>query len=368
MLKDRRILFGVNLKSHTDLILDEIYGLQDLGFTCNRFDYGAKNDNNSKIGRFYIIILNTFKLIIKSYKFKPDFIYLNSRVEYVASLRDFITIFIFKTFYYRKIYFVIKSHGSDLEILINKHFLYSKIVIPYLKMHVDGWLFLSTEELKWILSNNAIQQKKLFLTKNIVRLEKFNPDPYFKSKLKIPDDYKIILFVGRLIKEKGIYFVLDAFSEINKNHKCTLIIVGDGEEFHNIKSKINLLNIQDNIIMTGWINEENVTYYTSNGDILLFPTFCSEGFSMALFNSIAAGLAVVTTPVRAAVDYLKEPDNCLWVEPESSKSIISAIDLLLINEELIHEMRNNNKVKAQLFTKRVVTLELSNILESISSN
>lgn len=368
MPKPTRVLFGVHAKAHTNINLDEIYGLQELGFDCDRFDYGAIKDNNSKIGRFYIIILNAFRLIIKSYKFKPDFIYFNSRVEYIASLRDFITIFIFKTFYYRKIYFVIKSHGSDLDVLVDKKFLYSKIVIHYLKNQVNGWLFLSTEEMDWIKIKNAINQKKLFLTKNIVRPDNFIIDPNFKTAQNISAENKVFLFVGRLIKEKGIHLVVDAFSEISKNHESILIIVGDGEEFFNIKSKINTLNIQDKVIMTGWINEDQVNYYTSNSDVLLFPTYCSEGFAMALFNSIAAGLAVITTPIRAAIDYLTEPKNCLWVEPESAPSIVSAVNVLFSNDKLIHEMRNNNKVKAHLFTKRVVVLELSQILESIKSN
>lgn len=363
-----RILFGIITKSHTELALDEMYGLQDLGYLCDQFEYGAKKKINSKIGRFYIVLANAIKLLLKTYKFKPNFIYLNSRLEFVASTRDFITILIIKTFYPRKIHFLLKSHGSNLEVLNTKKILYSKIVFPFLKSHIRGWLFLSTEELKWIISNELIDENKLFLSKNIVRIEKFKNERGFRNDLSIPNDCKILLFVGRLIKEKGIHYIIDAFAEIKEKNKVMLIIVGDGEELQDIKEKIELLDIKREVILTGWVDEEKAAYYTSNCDLLIFPTFCSEGFPMALFNSLAAGLSIVTTPTRAAIDYLQEPENCLWVEPRSSVSIISAVSKLLTDEHLMQQMRANNKVKSHLFKKSIVAEELSSILASITSN
>lgn len=368
MFNQPRVLFGITTKSHTELALDEMYGLQNLGYTCDQFEYGAKKEIKSKIGRFYILLLNAIKLLIKTHKFKPDFIYLNSRLEFVAGTRDFITIFLLRILYFKKIHFLVKSHGSDLEVLKTKRIFYSRIVFPFLKKNISGWLFLSTEELKWILSNKLIDENKIFLSKNIVRFEKFKTLNGFKEKFHIPDEYKIVLYIGRLIEQKGIHFVIDAFAEINKRYKVILIIVGDGEELQSIKTKINYLNIQKNIIMTGWVDEEEASYYISHSDLLIFPTFFPEGFPMVLFNSLAAGLSIITTPTRAATDYLTEPENCLWVEPQSVTSIVSAVDTLFNNDELMHVMRENNKKKARLFTKGLVAEELSSILTAIASN
>jgi len=85
---------------------------------------------------------------------------------------------------------------------------------------------------------------------------------------------------------------------------------------------------------------------------------------MVLFNSLAAGLSIITTPCRAAKDYLNEPENCLWVEPRSTESIISQVTKLLSEKKIMESMTKNNKNKAQLFTKVVVANELSQIFKT----
>ena len=368
MAKQIRILFGITTKSHIEIALDEMYGLQDIGYTCDEFEFGGKKDYKSAIARLYVLLLNTFKLLIKTYQFKPNFIYLNSRLEFLGSARDFITILIIKIFYYKKVHFLIKSHGSDLEVLITKKIFYKLIVFPFLNNYVSGWLFLSTEELNWVATNNLLNANKLFLAKNIVRLEKFKVDNEFKEKLNIPKDRTILLFAGRLIKEKGIHYILDAYVEIREQFKVFLIIVGDGEELVAVTQKIEKLNLKNDVLLTGWIDEAKVAHFTSNSDVLIFPTFFPEGFPMALFNSLAAGLSIITTQVRAAYDYLEEPKNCLWVEPRSSLSITKALEKLLINTDLMKYMRINNMQKVHLFTKEVVSQELLAILISIKEN
>ena len=368
MNKNTRILFGITTKSHIEIALDEMYGLQDMGYTCSCFEYGGKKNINSAFARLVILIYNAFRLMIKTYQFKPDYIYLNSRVELTGSLRDFITIVILKLFYYKEICIVLKSHGSNLEALQNNSFLYKKLIFPFLKNQVRAWLFLSTEEVEFITANNLLDHQKIFLSKNIVRVNKFKIDEEFKAKHNIPSDYKILLFAGRIVKEKGLDHVVEAFAEIKKLFKVVLIIVGDGDAFALIKKNIENLSLKNDIIITGWVDETTSTYFTSNSDVLIYPTFAPEGLPMSLFNSLAAGLSVITTPIRAANDYLEEPKNCLWVAPRSSTSIIIALKKLLSNEPLMKQMQINNKLKAQLFAQVIVCKELSSILNSINEN
>jgi glycosyltransferase involved in cell wall biosynthesis len=368
MNKNGRILFGITTKSHSEIALDEMYGLQEMGYTCDQFEFGGRKKFKSLTARFVVILFNAFKLLVKSYRFKPDIIYLNSRVEYMGSTRDFITILVFKIFYFKKNQFIIKSHGSNLEVLQSRKFLYKNIIFPFLKRYVRAWLFLSTEELFCIKSKNLLENHKLFLTKNIVRVDKFKIDKNFRNKLNISADTKILLFVGRIIKEKGLAYIVEAFAEIRKKNKVLLIIVGDGEELACIRNKIMYLNISKEVFVTGWVDETEASYYTSNSDVLIYPTFAPEGLPMSLFNGLAAGLSIITTQIRAANDYLTEPDNCLWVEPKSSSSIVSALEKLLNNNDLMDLMRVNNKIKSKLFTKDLVAENLDTVLNSINSN
>jgi len=361
-----RILFSIPTRHHVEIALDEMTGLQEQGFTCEQFPYAAREGVVSKAGRMRVIVENAFNLIKIARQFKPDIIYFNSRLEEVAGLRDFITLFLFKTFYHKKVCFLLKSHGSEPNILASKKQVLSRVVLPFLKKNIDAWLFLSTEEKEKIIQTGYFPANRIFVTKNIVRTQQFKPNTEFRSRLNIPQDHKILLFVGRVIRVKGIHDVIDAFANIKKNYKATLIIVGDGSEFGNIKQSIQAQGLTENVILTGFIPERDVVEFHANSDVLVYPTYDQEGFPMALFNSVAAGMCIVTTPIRAATDYLTDPENCKWVKPQNSASIYTAIDTLFQSETLMNEMRSNNMQKSGLFSRETVCAELSKIIDTVT--
>jgi glycosyltransferase involved in cell wall biosynthesis len=83
---------------------------------------------------------------------------------------------------------------------------------------------------------------------------------------------------------------------------------------------------------------------------------------MALFNSVAAGLAIITTRTRAAVDYLTSPENCLWVPPQNSNRVHDAMQTLLGEPSLVANMKQHNLLKGQEFSKEQVASELAAII------
>jgi len=364
MMDKLKILMSLPTKHHVEIALDEVTGLQELGYHCNSFNYAAKTGYDSKTGRLMVVFSNAFSLIKVARRFHPDIIYFNSRLEILAMVRDFLTINLVKFFYHKKVRFVIKTHGSDIEVLEDSRFLIKKIILPFFKKNISGWLFLSSEEKTKINAIGYFDPDKIFVTKNIVRVDQFHHDLDFKKRHNIPDDHKILLFVGRIIAAKGIFEVLDAFAKIQDKHKVSLLIVGDGDEFDAVKERAAKI-AGANIILTGFIPEQEVVNYYSNADVLVFPTFFAEGFPMALFNAVGAGLAIVTTRIRAASDFLSEPDNCLWVEAKDAGDVSQKLDRLLQSEALVTAMRKNNVETAKQFSQHQVTLELSHIFEQI---
>lgn len=361
-----RILFSIPTRHHVEIALDELEGMQELGYTCAQFPYAAKEGVTSQTGRLKVIINNALALVKIARSFKPDIIYFNSRLEVLAGIRDFITIALCKALYRGRVRFVIKSHGSDLDVLHSKQAVMGKVILPFLRKNVSGWLFLSSEEKRKADELRYFSPDSTFVTKNIVRLGHFSADGEFKTKHGIPEHHKVLLFVGRLIKEKGIYEVLNAFAQVQAHHASTLIVVGWGSELEALKVLASNLNISSNVIFTGFIPEQEVVAYYANCDILVFPTYFPEGFPMALFNSVAAGMAIVTTATRAATDYLTEPGNCLWVKPQDAGSVSTALTKLLQHQSLINTMRANNIGKGVEFGKQQVCTELSSIVDKIT--
>lgn len=69
------------------------------------------------------------------------------------------------------------------------------------------------------------------------------------------------------------------------------------------------LKLKNEVTFTEYIDEKKTLEIYLNSDILVFSTV-AEGFSMTIFNSAVAGLPIIISRIRAAADYLREPDNC----------------------------------------------------------
>jgi glycosyltransferase involved in cell wall biosynthesis len=360
-----RVLFSIPTRYHVEIALDEMEGLQELGYPCDQFPYAAKEGVTSKLGRIQVIVKNALNLVKVAKQFKPDIIYFNSRLEAIAGMRDYITILLFKSLYRKEVRFILKSHGSDIDVFKGNSLFIGKTVVPYLKRHIAGWLFLSFEEKQQVTTAGHLPAGKVFVTKNIVRTKQFVKDELFKKKLNLPSDYKILLYVGRLIKEKGAYHVIEAFAQVKDKYPVVLLIVGWGPEEAALKQLCMQHELGNKVIFTGFIPEQQVVTYYASSDILVFPTYFPEGFPMSLFNSVAAGLPVITTPTRAATDYLSDPENCLWVKPQDTDSVATAMHTLLQSEALMLSMRQNNLLKGTLFSKQQVCAELGETLNQI---
>ncbi len=361
-----KILFSIPTKHHVEIAVDELEGLKHLGYDCEQFAYAAKGGVNSSLGRIIVIIKNALNLVKIANEFRPDIIYFNSRVETLAGIRDFITILMVKMLCPRKLIFIIKSHGSDLDVLSDPKGVMKNMILPFLKRNISAWLFLSEEEKAEVQNIDFFDEKRIFVTKNIVRKEQFIVDPEFKEQLNIKVESRILLFVGRLIKEKGIYEVMEAFERMRKEQELTLVIVGDGNEYEPLQQLVKTKDLKS-VVFTGFIPEQEVVNYYANADILVFPTYFPEGFPMALFNAVAAGLSIITTPIRAAKDYLTEPQHCIWVEARNSESVFKALSKLLQDNELMMSMSANNEIKADEFGIDKVSEELAQIIQTIIS-
>ena len=86
---------------------------------------------------------------------------------------------------------------------------------------------------------------------------------------------------------------------------------------------------------------------------------------MVIFNALQFGLPVITTKIRAAADYLKEGENCLFCEAKNPESVASKIAETLQNNDLREKMRENNRALANSFTAEKVAPEYLEIYQKL---
>lgn len=354
-----KILVGIPPKNHINLAMDEVDGLKNLGYTCETITYTRNNQNLSVFNKLIGVLRNALDLVKHLKSFQPDILYLNSRFEPVGSARDFITMLAIKIFVNRRPKIAIKSHGSNFDIFEKKSFFYQKMVLPFLIKQVDIWWFLSQDEKKTIELHHSKMNSKTFVTPNIIDPRRSVSSRLFLEKYGMPKDKFSFLFVGRMVKEKGVFSIIRSIPLFEHRDKCIFIFVGNGDDFEEIKLLTKELQLEKHVRFLGFIPEEECDHFYANTDALVFPSH-DEGFAMALFKSVACGMPILTTQIRAAKDYLNEPNNCFWVDGQSEQSLAIALNRLYKDDELRNHMAQNNVLLGQNFSKEKVTQQMHN--------
>jgi glycosyltransferase involved in cell wall biosynthesis len=136
-----------------------------------------------------------------------------------------------------------------------------------------------------------------------------------------------------------------------------LLCVGDGPTREVAEAEVNRLGLESNVRFFGYVPEEQAAEFYASSTVLLFPTYHYEGFPMVIFSAAAAGLPIITTRIRAAADYLKEPDNCLWVEPRRPDLLAARIIEVLGSSDLRARVSASNRQLATHFSAEIVTAE-----------
>lgn len=146
----------------------------------------------------------------------------------------------------------------------------------------------------------------------------------------------IVLFVGRLIKEKGIDVLLKSVELWNKN--INLFIAGSGpmeEEIQEFAKKIKLIN------SLGKIDQNNLPIYYSCADCLIVPSISEEGFGRVIIESLACSTPVIASRRGATIEAMDETVG-RFIEPDV-ESIKEAAEYFYKNPQKLKRLSKNTR-------------------------
>lgn len=200
----------------------------------------------------------------------------------------------------------------------------------------DKILVSSLDEIKVLQEVFDIKKEKILQIVNPIDLTIFQKREKSFSVEKIPvnPDFRYLLYVGRLTKNKGLELILEVFNEINSRFEdLKLIIIGDGPLSHFIKNFTKINNLEKKIIMTGRLSHEKTCYYYNIATVLLNTGF-SAGLPNVIIESLASGTPVITTDVGASKEYISEKQcNGILIKPSDKNELKHAIIKILENEK-----------------------------------
>jgi glycosyltransferase involved in cell wall biosynthesis len=173
------------------------------------------------------------------------------------------------------------------------------------------------------------------------------------------------LFVGRLIEEKGIFDLIEAFQNVLGQTECELVMVGQGDQEEKLLGLIDHMGLGDSVTMAGYVVGPDLGEKYRESTILVLPSW-SEGFPTVLAEAMDAGLPIVTTRIRGAVDHLVAGENALFVEPHDPKGLASAMVTLLRDGDLRSRMASANQERVRIFDPKRVAEEYLEVLQAVA--
>ncbi len=171
---------------------------------------------------------------------------------------------------------------------------------------------------------------------------RFNPDRYppeirteLRAQSRIPQDAIVVGYVGRIVKDKGIAELVEAWKIIERNFpKAHLMVIGTIEPQDPISPEIRqFLHERPSIHLVDEV-EDTAPFYTAI-DILVLPTY-REGFPNVLLEASAMRLPIVTTNVAGCIDAVNHDENGTIVPVRDATVLAKAISGYIQSSHLRH--------------------------------
>ncbi len=170
-----------------------------------------------------------------------------------------------------------------------------------------------------------------------------NEKEYLRQSLGIKTSDFVYVFVGRIVKDKGINELVEAFTSINqKNQNTKLILVGTFErKLDPIKQETeSLITANPNIITVGY--QKDIRQYLGISDLFVFPSY-REGFPNVLLQAGALGLPSIATDISGSNEIIRDGVNGYIVPSKNQKDLHDKMLDLLQNSQIRLQMADKSR-------------------------
>jgi len=193
----------------------------------------------------------------------------------------------------------------------------------------------------------GIQKEKVFMHPQCA--VDYSGLPVFNLRAKYNlEDKKIILFLGRIVKIKGLDYLIESFSRLELDDKDVfLIIAGDGPDRVKYEILAKELGVK-NILFTGRVSKKEISSYYNACDIFILPSIfykqSYEPWGLVINEAMAFSKPVIATnAVGASVDMIEDGYNGYIVEEKNVYELYNSMKKILVNNEKIRLMGKKSR-------------------------
>lgn len=213
----------------------------------------------------------------------------------------------------------------------------------------------------------GVPKEKIAIIPNGIDLSEYNnlpPRGCFRKKFDIRNNEKIVLYLGRIHRIKGIDILVKAFADIIKKlDDVKLVIVGPDDGYlDKIKFLIETKNLKNNVLITGPLYGRDKLEAYIDAEVYVLPSRY-ETFPMTVLEAIACGTPIILTQSCGLADFVE--DNVGLICEPNPKALQDLMYKMLKSAKQKEEFRNNCKVNIKKFDIRSVVKRLEELYKEI---
>jgi glycosyltransferase involved in cell wall biosynthesis len=203
---------------------------------------------------------------------------------------------------------------------------------------------------------------------NGIDLQIFHPFPsdYLQTRVGVPRDAKVLLFVGRLNQEKRPILAYEIFHALSRlRSDVCLVMVGDGAMREELAQLAVRDGLQRRLFLTGLVNYADMHAVYNAADIWI-STSKSEVHPMVALEAVACGLPAVAWCDRALEGIIEDGVNGFVVDTQDA--FINGVQQLLENGELLHSMQCAATRKIQAYSIETTAKQTLQVYMDLTSD
>jgi len=221
---------------------------------------------------------------------------------------------------------------------------------------IEGWLTYEASRIvccSWSMVNEVaglfnVPRDKIWMIPNGVDPEIYRPgaiDRSLRDKYADPNE-KIVLYVGRLVPEKGVNVLIGAIPRILFAHPNTkFIIVGEGYSREMLSSLSKSLGVDRKVFFTRYVSDDEVKGLLGLADVQVVPSIY-EPFGIVCLEAMASGIPVVASDTGGLSEIVEDGVTGLKVPSDNSNAIAYAVNRLLSDSALRESMSKRARERA----------------------
>jgi len=213
----------------------------------------------------------------------------------------------------------------------------------------------------------GVPEKKIAIVPNGIDLNEYvnlPPKGSFKKKFGIPAGKKIILYLGRIHRTKGIDLLVEAYAYLTKYMRCkdTLLVIAGPDDGYllELRRLVSTLGISDKVLFTGFLSHEEKLMAFTDAEVFVTPVF--YGFPTTFLESCATGTPIITTTKGEKLEWINGKVG--YVVSPTPSDLAQAIYRIISDVKLhrVFSMNCKNIVKTRFSINHIVN-EIEKIYE-----